>query len=120
MAGHRFADKRKAAAQFRRVVVTVAADIAAGQHRGFGPCRADAFVVRRQFLQRMLGQLAIGGQLAAKDRQQRRLPIIIMDIKRVIAGDRLRRVGFIVAQRAHAGVGPDDIVPRERLLKWAL
>ena len=29
MAGHRFADKRKAAAQFRRVVVTVAADIAA-------------------------------------------------------------------------------------------
>jgi hypothetical protein len=39
-----------------------------------------------------------------------------MNIQRVVAGDRLRRVRLVVAQRTHAGVGPDDIV-RERSFK---
>lgn len=68
MAGHRFTDKREAAAQLSCIVITVAADIAAGQHRSFSPCRANAFVVRRQFLQRVFGQLTVGGELTAEDR----------------------------------------------------
>ncbi|MNL83403.1 hypothetical protein D3C87_2110410 [compost metagenome] len=37
MAGHGFADKRMATAQFCRVVIPVAVDITARQHCAFGP-----------------------------------------------------------------------------------
>ncbi len=40
-----------------------------------------------------------------------------MDIQGVVAGNRLRRVRFIVAQRTDAGVGPDDIVAGQRLFE---
>ncbi|MNP14877.1 hypothetical protein D3C76_1072150 [compost metagenome] len=90
VAGHGFADKRIATAQFRRVVIAVAADITAGQDRAFGPRRADTLIERCQFFHRMLSQLAIGGELAAKHRQQRRLAVVIVNIEGVVAGDGLR------------------------------
>ena len=52
--------------------------------------RADALIVRRQFFHRMFSQLTIGRQLTAKDRQQRRFAVFVVDIQRVITGDCLR------------------------------
>ncbi|MNP23452.1 hypothetical protein D3C76_1161620 [compost metagenome] len=40
-----------------------------------------------------------------------------MHVQRVVAGDRLRRVRFVVAQRTHAGVSPDDIVTAQLFLE---
>ena len=65
----------------------------------------------------MLGQFAIGGQLAAEDGQQRRLTVLIVNIQGIVAGNGLRRIRLVVAQRTDAGVGPDDIVPAEGLFK---
>src|ERR1051325_1227446 len=65
----------------------------------------------------MFRQFTVGGELAAESRQQRRLTVLIVNIEGIVAGNRLRRVGFIVAQRTHAGVSPDDIVARQRLFK---
>ncbi len=65
----------------------------------------------------MLGQFAIGGQLAAEDGQQRRLTVFIVNIQGIVAGNGLRRIRLVVAQRTDAGVGPDDIVPAEGLFK---
>ncbi len=120
VAGQRFGNERIATAQLRRVVIAVVANLTAGQHGTFGPRRANAAVVRRQFLQRVLGELTIGGELAAKDRQQRGFTVVIVNIQRVIAGDGLRRIGLVIAQRAHAGVGPDDIFTGELLFEVAV
>ncbi|MNN80391.1 hypothetical protein D3C81_1971190 [compost metagenome] len=40
-----------------------------------------------------------------------------MDIQRIIAGNSLRRVGLVIAQRAYARVGPDDILAAQLFLK---
>ena len=90
MARHAFGDERETTAQLRGVIIAVIADITARQNRAFGPCRANAFIVRCQFFQRVFGQLAIGGQLAAKHRQQRRLAVYVVNIERIVAGDGLR------------------------------
>ena len=44
----------------------------------------------RQFFHRMLSQLAVGGQLAAEHRQQRRFALFVMHVQRVVTGYRLR------------------------------
>ena len=90
VARHPFGDEREATAQLRGVIIAIVADITAGQYRAFGPRRANAFVVRRQFFQRVLGQLAVGGQLAAKHGKQRRLTVNVVNIERIVAGNRLR------------------------------
>ena len=90
VACQRLADKRIATAQLRRVVVTVASNIAPGQYALFRPRRADAAVVRCQLLQRVFGQLAVGRQLAAKDGEQGRFALVITNIESIVAGNRLR------------------------------
>lgn len=70
--------------------------------------------------QRMFCQFSVGGQLTAEYRQQRCFAVFIMDIKGVITGNSLRRVGLIITQRTHTGVGPDDIVTAKLFLKCAL
>ena len=55
VARHAFGNEREAATQLRGVIVAVIADIAARQHGAFRPRRADAFVIRCQFLQRVRG-----------------------------------------------------------------
>ena len=40
-----------------------------------------------------------------------------MDIKGVITGNSLRRVGLIITQRTHTGIGPDDIVTAKLFFK---
>ena len=51
----------------------------------------------------MFGQLAVGGDLAAEYRQQRRA--IGIQFQRVVAGDAAGVGRIVVQQRAHAGVG---------------
>ena len=90
MARQRLGQERVATAQFGRVVFAIAANVTAWQNALFGPRRADALIVRCQFFHRVLSQLTIGRQLTAKDRQQRRFAVFVVDIQRVITGDRLR------------------------------
>ena len=80
----------EAATQLRGVIVAVIADIAARQHGAFRPRRADAFVIRRQFLQRVLRQFTVGGELTAKHGEQGRLTVNVVNIKRIVTGDGLR------------------------------
>ena len=65
----------------------------------------------------MFCQFSVGGQLTAEYRQQRCFAVFIMDIKGVITGNGLRRVGLIITQRTHTGVGPDDIVTAKLFFK---
>ena len=91
-------------------------EIAAGQRLVRGPalpsrgCRQ----IRRELLQRLLGQPAIGGDLAAEDRQQRRAARRV-ELEHVVAGRRLGLAGAVVVERAHAGEGPDHVGRRHRL-----
>ena len=90
MACQRLGQERVATAQFGRVIFAIAANVTAWQNALFRPCRTNTLVVRCQFFHRVLSQLTIGGQLTAKDRQQRRFAVFVVDIQRVITGDRLR------------------------------
>ncbi|MNP04087.1 hypothetical protein D3C76_959920 [compost metagenome] len=40
-----------------------------------------------------------------------------MNIERIVTGDRLRGIGFIVAQRTHAGVSPDHVIAPQLFLE---
>ncbi|CNU92663.1 Uncharacterised protein [Salmonella enterica subsp. enterica serovar Bovismorbificans] len=90
MARQRFRQEWVTTTQLRRVIFAAAVDVAAGQYARFGPCRPDAWIIRRQFFHRMFGQLTVGRELTAKHGKQRRFAVFIMDIKGIIASDRLR------------------------------
>lgn len=116
----RFSQERVTAAQASGIIVAVAFNGTSRQHALFRPRRANTLIIRRQFFQRMFRQFAVGGQLTAEYRQQRGFAVFIMDIKGVITGNSLRRVGLIITQRTHTGIGPDDIVTAKLFLKCAL
>lgn len=99
MTRQRFSQERVTAAQASGVIVAVAFNGTTRQHALFRPRRANALIIRRQFFQRMFRQFAVGGQLTAEYRQQRCFAVFIMDIKGVITGNGLRRVGLIITQR---------------------
>ena len=92
----RFGQERVTAAQAGGVIVTVAFNGTTRQHALFRPRRTNALIIWRQFFQRVLRQFAVGGQLTAEYRQQRGFAVFIMDIKGVITGNGLRRVGLII------------------------
>ena len=62
-----------------------------------------------QLLQRVFGELAIGGDLAAEDREQRRIAI---DIEDIVAGHGRWVGGVVVIERAHAGEVVHDVLAR--------
>ena len=64
----------------------------------------------------MQGQYAIGGYLAAKNRQHR-CSVFIIIVEHKIPGDRGRSPAVVVEQRAHPGIGPHDVVAGYRCLK---
>ena len=90
-------------------------NIAAGQGRRMGPGRPAVGEMRLQLLQRMLGQLAKGRDLAAEDRQQRGDSIGIVELEHIVASHRRGACRFVVMQRADAGIGPDHIGGRDLL-----
>ncbi len=79
------------------------------------PSRAlEPAQIGREPLQRLLGEPAIGGDLAAIDRQQRRAAGRV-ELEDVIAGGGLGFAGAVVIERAHAGIGPDHVLRLDRL-----
>lgn len=96
MTRQRFSQERIAAAQASGIIVAVAFNGTTRQHALFRPRRTNALIIWRQFFQRVLRQFAVGGQLTAEYRQQRGFAVFIMDIKGVITGNGLRRVGLII------------------------
>ena len=77
--------------------------IAAGQHRAVGPRGLHRGEERLQLVERVLGELAIGRELAAEDRQHRcaRRAVAGVELQHVVARDR-RRVGLRRRRRAAA------------------
>ena len=70
-----------------------------------------------QLVQRMFGELAVGGDLAAEDREHGRLARHVEDI---VARDGGRVLGIVVIERAHAGEVVDDLVLGDRRLEIAV
>ena len=81
-----------------------------------GPGRPGHEEVRDLF-QRRLCEPAIGGDLAAVNREQRRLAMGRVERQHVIAADVLGRLGAIAVQRPHARIGPDHVLGLDGLAK---
>ena len=77
-----------------------------------GPGGAELREEGRQLVERVLGELAVGGDLAAEDREQRR-PVALrrlrLDVEDVVAGDRRGVLGAVVVERADAAEAVDDV-----------
>ena len=68
--------------------------------------------------QNLFRQNPVGRDLAAEAVEQRRLAEIAgLDLQHVVAGGFLGLRCPIVEKRAHAGIGPDDLVLRDRLVE---
>ena len=69
---------------------------------------------RLELRQRVLGELAVGRDLAAEDRQQRRARLAVagVELEHVIARDRRGIARAVVVERPHAAVRPDDVAAR--------
>jgi hypothetical protein len=110
--GQRGREKRVLPAQERLERRRVAfRDVAARQHRAGRPGRAAA-QPWHDAIHRLLGQLAVGGELAAEHRQHRRARLVQRQtIIARHAGGVVRRV---VQQRAHAGKVPHHLRRADR------
>ena len=75
---------------------------------------------RLQLLQRVLGELAVGRDLAAEDRQQRRPAVAGVEVEDIVAGDGRGVAAGVVVERPHAGIGPDDVGGRDLALEVAV
>ena len=60
----------------------------------------------------MFRQLAVGRDLAAEHRQQRRAALVI-DVENIVARDGGGIAGAVVTERAHAGKAGDNVGARE-------
>ena len=78
-----------------------------------GPGRALLADRVADLLQRMFAEAPICRQLAAEDVEERRAGRCL-DLQHVIARGFLRLRGAIVEQRPNGGIGPDDILARDR------
>ena len=86
------------------------AEVAAGQMGAGGPGLARVAEQFAELRGAVLGELAVGRQLAAPDVQQRRA--VGVRLQQVVARHRRRRAAF-VQQRAHAGIGPPHVGRRD-------
>ena len=108
---------RKSATQQSKEGVAVAVgQVAARQRLVARPLGFHAGEVRRQLRERGFGQLAIGGDLAAEDRQHRSAvgsgpAFQRVDLEHVVARHRGRVAGTVVVQRPHAAERPHDVRP---------
>ena len=84
-------------------------DVAARQMRVRRPGLAHRRKERLDAVQRVLGELAEGGDLAAEDRQQRRLARRRVELENIVARHRAWVVGVVVVERPDTGEGIDDI-----------
>ena len=111
--GMRLRQKRPAADGFAdQRVESVGREIAAGQRRACGPWRHDLeeFFDARHHRFR---QLAMGGDLAAVNGEQRREIFLLVEHQFVVAGDVFRLFRPVVIERTHAGERPDQFIGRD-------
>ncbi|MCY1301146.1 hypothetical protein D9M70_507400 [compost metagenome] len=94
--------------------------VAARQMGACRPGRSHLGEEGFQPFQCMFGKLAERGDLAAEDREQRRLAIGRIDLENIVAGDGGGVFGVVVIERAHAGEAIDDIVRGQLLLEVAV
>jgi len=93
-------------------------EIAAGQRRFRGPAfaRLGAAQIGRQAFERLLGEAAIGRDLAAVNRQKRRAAGRV-ELENVIAGSGLGFACAVIIERANAGIGPNHVLRLDRFGK---
>ena len=87
--------------------------VAARKRRMGGPVAPRQRHHLAQLFQRMFGQLAVGGDLAAIDRQDGR-PVLRVEFEHVVAGHGRIACGIVFVQRAHASIGGHDFLFRHR------
>ncbi|EME01031.1 hypothetical protein B381_05966 [Stutzerimonas stutzeri NF13] len=90
---------------------------AARQCRLCRPAFTHAREERLELRHRRLGELAVGGELAAEHRKQRCLFFFRRQRQGVITGNRGGVIRFVVAQRPDAGEGMHDVPGLELLAK---
>ena len=104
--------------QVRQISREIAArNVATGQHCGGRPGRPNLGQMRRQPVERLLGEPPIGGDLTAEHGQQRRQIAAGRQLQPIVARHRRRIGGCIVVERAHAAIAPDDIRRPQRRLE---
>ena len=92
--------------------------VAAGELCARGPGGRAHAEGRSETVHRVLGQAAVGGDLAPEHRQQGRG--LLLELQGVVARDPHRVARFIGEQRPHARVAPHDIGRRELLPEVAV
>ena len=96
--------------------------VAAGQRRARGPRLRHAGEERAQLVERMLRQLAIGRDLAAEDRQDRRRCAVRqlgIDVEDVVARHRRGILGVVVIERPDTGEAVHDVGAGRRAIEIA-
>src|SRR5215472_696477 len=89
IADERRGKRRMLRGKARRVLAGAGGtDIAAGESSLGGPGGAQAAKEGRELLERVLGELSIGRDLAAEDREERRLSRVAVELQHVVAGHR--------------------------------
>ncbi|PMQ07677.1 hypothetical protein JaAD80_27920 [Janthinobacterium sp. AD80] len=96
--------------------------VAARQRRLGRPCRGGIVQQGRQQAQCFLCQLAVGGDLAAPDIEQRRARrrVAARHFQQVVARDGRGVLRAVVEQRAHARIRPHDVCGRNLALEIAV
>ena len=94
--------------------------VAAGERRAVRPAaRADAERVL-QFFEHGFGEAPVGRQLAAEDRQERRLSGRLRQFDSIVARDARCARRRVVPERPHAGVRPAHVAGGDRALEVAV
>ena len=96
-------------------LVAVDREIPAGERNVRRPCRPTGGRKEiGELFECGFGKPAVGRDLAAEDRQKRRLPGRRVKAQHIVTGRFLRLRGAVVIERAHARIGPDDILASDR------
>jgi hypothetical protein len=95
--------------QIRREIIKCAGNVAAGKRLTRSPRRRQLRKPGSQALQRMFRQPAIGGDLAAEDRKQRRKLGCAVDLEDIVPRYCRRILRIIVIERPNTGESMNDI-----------
>ena len=108
------------AAERRQRGLKIQPDVPAGEQRPPGPGRREV-EERLEVVHGLFGQLAVGGQLAAEDGQQRGFaPRRALEAEGIVAADLGGGLALLIQQRPYPGVGPDHVVVAELLVEVAV
>src|SRR2546422_8110462 len=95
--------------EIRREIIKCAGNVAAGQRLMRGPRRRQLRKPGSQALQRMFRKPAIGGDLAAEDRKQRRKLGCAVDLEDIVPRHCRRILRIVVIERPNTGESMNNI-----------